>query len=66
MTLGYSGTAPTSLEATFNGSFVAPNASVMFGVGSGLTFTGAFYAKGLEVRPASTMVCQTSSALPPS
>ena len=66
VTLGYSGTAPTSLEATFNGSFVAPNASVMFGVGSGLTFTGAFYAKGIEVRPASTMVCQTSSALPPS
>jgi len=66
VTLGYAGTAATSLEATFNGTFVAPNATAMLGVGSGLTFTGAFYAKGLEVRPASTLVCQTSAALPPS
>ncbi len=66
VTLGYAGTAATAIEATFNGTFVAPNASVMFGVGSGLTFTGAFYARSIEVRPASTLVCQTSAALPPS
>jgi cytoskeletal protein CcmA (bactofilin family) len=65
VTLGFAG-ATTSMEAVFNGTFIAPNASVQFGVGSGLTFTGAFYGRSLEVRPASTLVCQTSSAVPPS
>ncbi|HEY5960239.1 MAG TPA: hypothetical protein VIV60_26985, partial [Polyangiaceae bacterium] len=54
--LGFAG-ATLSMEATFNGTLVAPSAAVTFGVGSGLTFTGAFYARTLEVRPGSALVC---------
>jgi hypothetical protein len=32
--------------------------TVSFGISSGLTFTGMFFAKGFDIRPASTLVCQ--------
>ena len=51
-----------SFDAAFNGTLVAPNATVFFGTGAGLTFTGAFYGRTLEVRPQSTLVCLTSAA----
>lgn len=51
-----------SFDAVFNGTLVAPNATVFFGTGAGLTFTGAFYGRSLEVRPQSTLVCLTSAA----
>jgi len=59
--LGYAG-ASLVMEAAFNGTLVAPNASVAFGVGSGLTFTGAFFARQIEVRPDSSLVCLASAA----
>ncbi len=59
--LGFAGSSLV-LEATFNGTLVAPEAAVEFGTGSGLTFAGAFYGWVLEVRPQSTLVCVTSAA----
>lgn len=54
--LGFAGTSLT-MEALFNGNLVAPNANVAFGVGSGLTFNGSFFASTIEVRPGSRLVC---------
>jgi hypothetical protein len=54
--LGFTGTAAV-LEARFDGTLVAPNATVSFGVGSGLTFTGSFFAKAFDIRPQSVLVC---------
>ena len=59
--LGFAGTF-LSLDVTFNGTLVAPNAAVSFGTSAGLTFTGAFYGRVLEVQPQSTLVCLTSAA----
>jgi hypothetical protein len=58
---GFAGTT-LSFDTVFNGTLVAPNAQVFFGTGAGLTFTGAFYARSIEVRPMSTLVCLTSAA----
>jgi hypothetical protein len=54
--LGFTGTSAV-LEARFDGTLVAPNASIAFGVGSGLTFTGSFFAKSFDIRPQSVLVC---------
>jgi hypothetical protein len=62
--LGFAGSTLT-FDAVFNGTLVAPNASVAFGSGSGLTYTGAFYARTIEVRPASTLVCLAVNAIVP-
>jgi hypothetical protein len=61
--LGFAG-SNLVMEAPFNGTFVAPNAAVAFGIGSGLSFTGAFYARTIEIRPASALVCLASAAPP--
>jgi hypothetical protein len=58
---GFAGTA-LSLNTELDGTLVAPNAAVTFGPGGGLTFSGAFYARVLEVSPQSTLVCLTSAA----
>lgn len=55
--LGYAGTANLRLEARFDGTLVAPAARVFFGAGSGITFTGSFFARVLEVNPQSDLVC---------
>lgn len=55
--LGFGGTSLLML-APFNGTLVAPSASVSFGTGSGLTFTGSFFAQNIEVQPASVLACQ--------
>jgi hypothetical protein len=55
--LGYAGAADLRVEARFDGTLVAPNAHVFFGIGSGLTFTGSFFARILEVNPQSDLVC---------
>jgi hypothetical protein len=62
--LGFAGSTLT-LDAVFNGTLVAPNSSVAFGTGAGLTYTGAFYARSIEVRPASTLVCLAANAIVP-
>jgi hypothetical protein len=54
--LGFAG-SNLSLLAQFNGTLVAPNASVVFGTGSGIVYTGSFFGRSLEVTPASTLVC---------
>lgn len=45
------------VEARFDGTLLAPNARVEFGIGSGLTFTGSFLGRTLVVRPQSALVC---------
>jgi hypothetical protein len=44
--------------APFTGTLVAPAAYVSFSTGSGLTFTGSFFARTIEVQPASVLACQ--------
>lgn len=61
--LGFAG-ATTTIEETFNGTFVAPNASVAFGIDTSRTYTGAFYARSIELRPQMTMVCLDTAAAP--
>jgi V8-like Glu-specific endopeptidase len=55
--LGFAGSS-LALEARFDGTLVAPGATATFGVGSGLRFTGSFFAAVLDVRPGSTLVCR--------
>ena len=55
--LGFGGTT-LNMYAPFDGTLVAPNASVVFGTGSGVTFTGSFFGKTLEITPASALVCK--------
>ena len=57
--LGFAG-IDLSLNARFDGTLVAPNANVRFGTGSGLTFTGSFFGRILEITPASTLVCRVN------
>jgi hypothetical protein len=57
VSLGFAGTS-LSMLAAFNGTLVAPSASVSFGTGSGLTFTGSFFAQSIEIQPASVLACQ--------
>ena len=61
--LGFAGSSLT-VETTFNGTLLAPNGSVTFGIGSGISYHGAFFAKNIEVRPASTLFCDDSVAQP--
>lgn len=61
--LGFAGTGPVTLEAVFDGTLIAPNATINFGTGAGLTYTGSFYAKVVHVNPWSTLVCKAGSAV---
>jgi hypothetical protein len=63
--LGFAG-AQAVLEAPFDGAVLAPNAVLSFGTGSGLTFTGSFIARVLDVRPNSELVCSAELAGAPS
>jgi V8-like Glu-specific endopeptidase len=55
--VGFAGST-VALEAQLDGTLVAPTATVTFGVGSRLTFTGSFRARVLDVRPDSVLVCR--------
>jgi hypothetical protein len=57
ITLGFAGTTTLSMLATFNGTLIAPTASVIFGTDTSLTFTGSFFARTLEVNPGNNLVC---------
>ncbi len=59
--LGFAG-QNLSLTAQFNGTLIAPNADVDFGTGSGVTYTGSFFGRILEITPASVLVCNTGIA----
>jgi hypothetical protein len=55
--LGLATSGNVVLEARYDGTLLAPNAYVSFGVGVGMKFTGSFFARVLEVRPDTTLVC---------
>jgi hypothetical protein len=57
--LGFAG-ASVSLNAQFDGTLIVPNGTVLFGTGSGLTYTGSFFARDIEVTPASALVCKVN------
>lgn len=57
--LGFGG-SDLGLYADFDGTLVAPNATVRFGTGSGLVFVGSFFGSVFEVNPASTLVCKAN------
>jgi hypothetical protein len=56
ITLGFAG-ANLSMLATFNGTLIAPNATVTFGTDGSLTYTGTFFARTLEATPGTNLVC---------
>ena len=53
---GFAG-ATLDLPTRLDGTVLAPNATVAFGSGAGVTFTGSFYARTLRVNQASALVC---------
>jgi len=59
--LGYAGSADLRMEAAFDGTLLAPNAHVFFGIGSGITYTGSFFGRILEVNTQSDLVCVASA-----
>ena len=63
--LGLAGSGSVALEAPFAGTVVAPLAHVTFGSGSGLTYTGSFFARVVEVRPGSKLACAPGPSGPP-
>jgi hypothetical protein len=60
--LGFAGSAPISIEASFDGTLVAPNASVTVG---SLVHHGAFFGKAVEVLSGATILAQGFASLPP-
>lgn len=52
------------METQFNGTLVAPNASVAFGINFGVQYQGSFYARNIEVRPGSSLVCDEGPTPP--
>lgn len=58
VTVGYAGSTAVSLGARLDGSFTAPNASVIFGSGPNpLTYSGSYFARSIEVAPGSILAC---------
>jgi hypothetical protein len=64
--LGVSGQGYLALYAPFSGTVVAPERNLVLGTGSGLTFTGSFYAAGIELTPDSVLVCSPGVITPAS
>lgn len=62
--LGIAGGGDASILAPFDGTLVAPNRQVYFGTGSGLTFTGSFYADSIVVTPDSVLRCAPTQSGP--
>jgi MYXO-CTERM domain-containing protein len=61
--IGVVGSGTISIESPFQGTILAPNASLLLGTG-GLTHTGAFFAHDIEVEPGVTIVFHASAGLP--
>ena len=58
VTLGFAGAGAVSLEARFDGTLIAPNGALGFGAGSGLSYTGSFFGRAIDVRTGSSLFCQ--------
>jgi hypothetical protein len=58
--LGFAGDT-LFMQAMFNGTLVAPAASVSMGFGEGLTLTGSFYGRSIQLEPRSTIACSENS-----
>ena len=61
--IGVVGSGTISIASSFQGTILAPNASLLLGTG-GLTHTGAFFAHDIEVQPGVTVVFHASAGLP--
>jgi len=58
LTVGYAGSTAVTLGARLDGSFTAPNASVVFGSGPNpLTYSGSYFARSIEIAPGSILAC---------
>lgn len=62
VTLGVSGPGSLALYAPFTGLLIAPQRDLVVGTANGMTFTGSFYARGIDVTPNSDLVCDPSAA----
>jgi hypothetical protein len=51
--LGYLGSAAAVLDASFEGTVIAPNAALVLGAVRNSRFVGAFFARSVEVQPSS-------------
>jgi hypothetical protein len=51
--LGYFGSAAAVLDASFEGTVIAPNATLQLGAVRNSRFVGAFFARSVEVQPSS-------------
>lgn len=57
VTLGVSGSGSLALYAPFTGLVVAPQRDLVLGTANGQTFTGSFFARGIDLTPDSVLVC---------
>lgn len=57
VTVGYAGSTAVSLGARLDGSFTAPNASVVFGSAGATTYSGAYFARSIEVAAGTILAC---------
>jgi Ca-dependent carbohydrate-binding module xylan-binding len=62
--LGLTGSGQAALYAPFEGTLIAANRNLILGTGNGLTFTGSFHAKSIDLQPGSTLVCDAGVTLP--
>jgi hypothetical protein len=53
LVLGYLGSAPAAIDASFSGVVIAPNAALVLGSVRNAVYRGAFAARTLEVKPSS-------------
>lgn len=59
--LGYLGSDQVTLTDLFNGTLVAPAASLSLGSDGQLSFRGQFVARNFELTPASVLTCDSSA-----
>lgn len=60
--LGVPGQGSLALYAPFTGLVVAPQRDLVMGTANGMTFTGSFYARSIDVTPDSVLVCDPTAA----
>ena len=53
--IGYFGVEQALVDASFDGTLVAPHADVVLGAAGNAVYTGTFFARGIELRPGSVV-----------